>query len=72
MDSLVQGIKELKNANDQIVDSIQTISAISEEVSAHANQTADAEEKNAAVIDNMDSKMHKLILYITQGNKKTK
>ena len=69
MDSLVQGIKELKNANDQIVDSIQTIS---EEVSAHANQTADAEEKNAMVIDNMDSKMHKLILYITQGNKKTK
>ena len=67
-----QGIKELKNANDQIVDSIQTISAISEEVSAHANQTADAEEKNATVIDNMDSKMHKLILYITQGNKKTK
>ena len=72
VDSLVQGIKELKNANDQIVDSIQTISAISEEVSAHANQTADAEEKNAMVIDNMDSKMHKLILYITQGNKKTK
>lgn len=72
VDSLVQGIKELKNANDQIVDSIQTISAISEEVSAHANQTADAEEKNATVIDNMDSKMHKLILYITQGNKKTK
>ena len=72
VDSLVQGIKELKNANDQIVDSIQTISAISEEVSAHANQTADAEEKNATVIDNMDSKMHKLILYITQGNKKIK
>ena len=72
VDSLVQGIKELKNANDQIVDSIQTISAISEEVSAHANQTADAEEKNAMVIDNMDSKMHKLILYITPGNKKTK
>ena len=54
------------------MDSIQTISAISEEVSAQANQTADAEEKNATVIDNMDSKMHKLILYITQGNKKIK
>lgn len=69
VDSLVQEIEELKSANDRIVDSIQTISAISEEVSAHANQTASAEEKNATVIDNMDSKMHKLILYITDGKR---
>ena len=67
--SLINSIAELKEANDRIVDSIQTISAISQEVSAHANQTAAAEEKNAKVIDNMDSKMHKLIMYITKADK---
>lgn len=72
VESLVSSIAELKDANDRIVDSIQTISAISQEVSAHANQTAAAEEKNAHVIDNMDSKMHKLILYITRAGQISK
>lgn len=65
VESLVQSMEELKVANQEIVDSIQTISAISQEVSAHANETAAAEEVNAGIIENMDSKMHDLILYIT-------
>lgn len=67
--SLVQGIEELRAANDKIVDSIQTISAISQEVSAHANETMALEEKNAGVIESIDAKMHELILYITKQNK---
>lgn len=70
VDSLARSIEELKEANIMIVESIQTISAISEEVSAHANNTADAEEKNAATINQIDAKMGDLIQYI-KSNKKS-
>ncbi len=43
---LSDNVKELKTANDEIANSIQTISAVSQEVSAHANETLDAEQQN--------------------------
>lgn len=46
VEGLAESIKELKISNEGIVESIQTISAISEEVSAHANETLNAEESN--------------------------
>ena len=69
VDSLIHSIAELNEANERIVDSIQTISAISEEVSAHTNETVAAEEKNAQVIENMDTKMHELISHVTSQKK---
>lgn len=61
VENLVHNIEELKDANQVIVDSIQTISAISEEVSAHANMTMSSEEENAKVLDQVGEKMHELI-----------
>lgn len=61
VDTLVQDMDQLKTANQIIVDSIQTISAITEELTAHADRTAEAEEKNVEIIGNMDEKMQELI-----------
>ena len=47
-----------------IVESIQTISAISQEVSAHANETASAEQENVSIIYSIDKRMQDLIQYI--------
>lgn len=44
-------IKELENANHEIAETVQTISAISEEVSAHANETYEAEVENAGNLE---------------------
>lgn len=46
-------VKELEAANADIVESIQTISAITEEVSAHANETYDACEENSRLVDSV-------------------
>lgn len=54
-------IEELKSANEQIVESIETISAISEEVSAHANETMEAQEENADVLNMITMRMQQLI-----------
>lgn len=43
---LTESVEQLKSANQEIADSVQTISAVSEEVSAHANETLEAEAKN--------------------------
>ena len=43
-------IEHLSSANSKIIDSISTISAISEEVSAHANNTYSISEKNSQVV----------------------
>lgn len=51
MIDMTKSISELKEANQMIVDSVQTISAISEEVAAHASETKNAEEKNAIIMD---------------------
>ena len=46
-------VGELETANADIVESIQTISAITEEVSAHANETYNACEENSFLVDTM-------------------
>ncbi|MGN0342565.1 MAG: methyl-accepting chemotaxis protein [Roseburia sp.] len=46
-------VGELEIANAEIMDSIQTISAISEEVAAHTNSTYEASEKNEKTVDAM-------------------
>lgn len=50
----------LKTANEQIVHSIETISAISEEVSAHANETMSAQEDNSDVLNKITDRMQQL------------
>lgn len=60
MDTMVRIVAELKEANQVIVDSIQTISAISEEVSAHASETLTAEQKNAEILENITDMMESM------------
>lgn len=43
---LADAVKELAAANKEIVESIQTISAISEEVTAHSSETYNSSEQN--------------------------
>ena len=61
MESLVKNVSLLKEANQTIVDSVQNISAISEEVSAHASETMHAEEKNAVVMTQIADIMKELV-----------
>lgn len=58
---LAAEINELKEANSVIVASIQTISAVSEEVSAHASETMEAEEENSTRLDDMKDTMQGLL-----------
>ena len=46
-------VSELAVANKTIVDSIQTISAITEEVSAHATETYNISENNQKIVDSV-------------------
>lgn len=64
VDSLAAHIADLKDANRVIADSIQTISAISEEVSAHASETMSAEEANEEILERIDQKMQELMALI--------
>lgn len=48
---LKTSVAELMSANKEIVDSIQTISAITEEVSAHSGETYNASENNQAILN---------------------
>jgi methyl-accepting chemotaxis protein len=43
-------VGSLEAANSGIVESIQTISAITEEVSAHSNETYEACERNSGMV----------------------
>lgn len=61
IETLTQSIVQLKEANLVIVDSIQTISAVSEEVSAHASETMNSEEDNTEILDTIATKMQELI-----------
>lgn len=47
---LLQIIEELESANGDIVENIQTISAITEEISAHANETFSACDENSRLV----------------------
>ncbi len=59
-------IQDLKEANNLITDSIETISAVSEEVSAHAAETTSAEEESTAILTRIDNRMHELLEVIKQ------
>ncbi len=50
---LAEIVRELANANREIVDSISTISAISEEVAAHANDTYAISEQNGVTVSDV-------------------
>lgn len=61
-EELLRIVGELENANAAIVENIQTISAITEEVSAHAQETFTACEENARlaesvtqIVENLDT-----------------
>lgn len=61
MEDLVRVVGELNESNQVIVDSVQTISAISQEVSAHAGETMSAEEKNVVIINEIMQIMQELV-----------
>lgn len=50
-DNLKKLVGNLANSNKEIVDSIQTVSAITEEVSAHSNETYNSSEDNQEVLN---------------------
>ena len=53
-------VGELETANADIVEHIQTVSAITEEVSAHANETFNACEENSLLVENVTGVVGKL------------
>jgi methyl-accepting chemotaxis protein len=57
-------------ANRKIADSIQTISAISEEVSAHANETLDAERENKENLEQIAKRVQELICVVKEQEEK--
>lgn len=57
-------IRDLKEANNLIADSVQTVSAVSEEVSAHASETMAAQEENAAILACIEERMQDLLKVI--------
>lgn len=61
MESLVKVVGELNESNQVIVDSVQTISAISQEVAAHAGETMSAEEKNIVIMEEIRQIMQELV-----------
>lgn len=54
-DNLNNIVVKLAASNQEIVDSIQTVSAITEEVSAHSNETYNASEDNQNVLNEVNS-----------------
>lgn len=52
-EELLQIITDLEHANEDIVENIQTISAITEEISAHANETFNACDENIRMVDSV-------------------
>ena len=60
-DTLSRSISELQNANKEIIDSIQTISATTEEVSAHASETLEAEERNREILQKITENMNSMV-----------
>lgn len=58
---LTKSVEELKAANEEIAGTIQTISAVSEEVLAHANETLTAEEENMRNLLNMAGRSQELM-----------
>ena len=59
-DDLGVVVNSLASANREIVDSIQTISAITEEVTAHASETHDTSVQNQTIVDQINSMVAEL------------
>ena len=64
IEGLAKNISDLRDANRVITESTETISAISEEVSAHATETVLSEEKNMELLKDIEEKMNVLIQLI--------
>lgn len=71
--TLDQVVGNLANSNSKIIESVQTISAISEEVSAHSSETYDISEKNATIVaqvmtivEDLNSQAQKLKIQMNQ------
>lgn len=63
---LAQSTAELHEANQVIADSVQTISAVSEELTAHASETLDSESQNTGILASIAEKMQTLVQFINQ------
>ncbi len=57
---LSQALDELAKANKEIVESIQTISSITEEVTAHATETHAASEQNQSIVIDINGMVESL------------
>lgn len=64
IEELTSNTTDLRNSNQAISDSVQTISAVSEELTAHASETMDAETVNTQILENIAAKMKSLVQYI--------
>ncbi len=58
--ALEQTVDRLAQANASIVESIETVSAISEEVSAHASETLDVSGQNADIVQKVSGLVYSL------------
>ena len=54
-------VSKLASANQEIVESIQTISAITEEVSAHSTTTCEATEQNEQIVESVQEVVTRMI-----------
>ena len=54
-EKLSDSVKELEEANKQIIESISTISAISEEVAAHVNRTNETSNHNVELVEGVNN-----------------
>lgn len=54
-------VSKLASANQEIVESIQTISAITEEVSAHSTTTCEATEQNEHIVESVQEVVTRMI-----------
>ena len=68
VENLTHSVEELKEANRVIMESIQTISAVSEEVSAHAGETMNAEEENTDTLKKIEERMKVLVKAVSEKN----
>ena len=53
-------VLQLQDANNTIVESVSTVSAVSEEVSAHATDTLETTEKNEEIVEQVRDMVHAL------------
>lgn len=63
---LTLNTSELHDSNQVIADSVQTISAVSQELTAHANETMKAESGNTEILSSIADKMQALVALISQ------